>query len=355
MTYFRELLDIQYPSFLKSKERSTDYIRTKNIFRRIKIRDELKGETRLFNKYVIPDGARPDNVADELYRSPNYDWVVLISAEIINVRDEWPISDGDLYNYVYSKYGDELYEPHHFITVEVKDSDNNILLNSGRFVNNIIQLPYPYLASELTDSELDITVNSIENTVFANLFLHDLSTIEKTEDYGSFVIDENLNVWTYTLDLGKLVNLSYVNNLSRIKDTFRYIATDGFFKNITIEIEVDNTDEENLDITFLVDSDSINSNRASYITYFDNVNNLYETKYNITLPISNYEYEIELNNRKRNISVLNPIYLQQFLNDARQLMTYKESSQLIQDENGDDIIRVDNTSPQIPYGTKLIT
>ena len=42
--------------------------------------------------------------------------------------------------------------------------------------------------------------------------------------------------------------------------------------------------------------------------------------------VSNYEYETQLNESKREIEVMKPIYLQQFLNDMRTLMAYDESS-----------------------------
>ena len=45
--------------------------------------------------------------------------------------------------------------------------------------------------------------------------------------------------------------------------------------------------------------------------------------------VSNYEYETQLNESKREIEVMKPIYLQQFLNDMRELMNYKESSQTV--------------------------
>ena len=34
---------------------------------------------------------RPDNVAQELYESDQFDWVVLLVAGITNVRNEWPL------------------------------------------------------------------------------------------------------------------------------------------------------------------------------------------------------------------------------------------------------------------------
>ena len=51
---------------------------------------------------------RPDQVADELYGSVGLDWVVLITAGITNVRDQWPLSSRDIYEYSYDKYGSDL-------------------------------------------------------------------------------------------------------------------------------------------------------------------------------------------------------------------------------------------------------
>ena len=42
MSYFRELPDLEYQSPLTDRISSTQYVRVKNIFRRLKIRDDLK-------------------------------------------------------------------------------------------------------------------------------------------------------------------------------------------------------------------------------------------------------------------------------------------------------------------------
>ena len=104
MSFFRELPNLEYQSFLSSRKGSDDYSLVKNIFRRVKLRDDLQNVFTIFNKYEIQEGARPDTVAEELYGSSQYDWVVLIGANIINVRNEWPLSDRDIY-----RYSEELY------------------------------------------------------------------------------------------------------------------------------------------------------------------------------------------------------------------------------------------------------
>ena len=67
MGYFRELPNLRYPSFLPEKTSSLDYVEVKNIFRRVKLRDDLQNSFTVFDKYEIPEGARPDIVAEELY------------------------------------------------------------------------------------------------------------------------------------------------------------------------------------------------------------------------------------------------------------------------------------------------
>ena len=143
MGFFRELPNLLYPSFLPEKKSSFDYILVKNIYRRVKLRDDLFNNFTVFNKYEIPEGARPDNVAEELYESSNLDWVVLTVAGILNVRNEWPLSNYNLYNYANDKYGDSLNSNRFFETTEVKDSSGRLILPKGKVVDSDFTIPKP--------------------------------------------------------------------------------------------------------------------------------------------------------------------------------------------------------------------
>ena len=143
MGFFRELPNLLYPSFLPEKTSSLNYVIVKNVFRRVKLRDDLQTNFTVFNKYEIPEGARPDNVAEELYESSNLDWVVLIVAGILNVRNEWPLSNRDLYNYANNKYGESLNSNRFFETTEVKDSSGRLILPKGKVVDSNFTIPKP--------------------------------------------------------------------------------------------------------------------------------------------------------------------------------------------------------------------
>jgi len=144
MSYFRELPNLDYQSPLSDKNSSLDYVRVKNLFRRVKLRDDLQNVFTIFNKYIVKDGARPDTVAEELYGASDLDWVVLLTAGIVNVREQWPLSDRDLYNFALNKYGlANLNAVKYYVTTEVKDSSKRLILPAGKVVDSSFTIPDP--------------------------------------------------------------------------------------------------------------------------------------------------------------------------------------------------------------------
>ena len=143
MSYFRELPDLFYESPLSTRNSSTEYVRVKNLFRRVKLRDDLQNVFTLFNKYEIREGQRPDTVAEEIYGSADLDWVVMLTAGIINLHDQWPLSNKDLYVYAENKYGDDLNSVRFYETTEVKDSSGRLILPKGKIVNSGFTIPNP--------------------------------------------------------------------------------------------------------------------------------------------------------------------------------------------------------------------
>lgn len=143
MSYFRELPNLQYQSFLSDKRSVDDYVLVKNLFRRVKLRDDLQNVFTVFDKYQIPDGSRPDLVAEELYGSSQYDWIVLITAGITRIRDQWPLSDKQIYDYSEELYGENLNAIHHYETKEIINSDGKLILPAGKVVDKDFTIPDP--------------------------------------------------------------------------------------------------------------------------------------------------------------------------------------------------------------------
>ena len=143
MTYFRELPSILYQSPLSTRSSSDEYVEVKNLFRRVKLRDDLKGSITHLTNYYVRDGFRPDQVAEDLYGSSNLDWVVLHTAGIVNVRDEWPLTSREIYDYSSNKYGNDLNQIRHYVTTEVKDSLGKIYLPKGKVVDSNFTIADP--------------------------------------------------------------------------------------------------------------------------------------------------------------------------------------------------------------------
>ena len=136
MAYYDEFPDILLPSFANDRNSSSDFVRSKNLFKRAKIRDDFFSTATVFDLYSIIGDDRPDNVAQKLYGDSELDWVVLLSNNIINVRDEWPMSQYDLERYLDNKYSQEqLSEVHHYETKEVKTDFGMLLLQKGLWVD----------------------------------------------------------------------------------------------------------------------------------------------------------------------------------------------------------------------------
>ena len=193
MGYFRELPNLLYPSFLPEKVSSLDFIEVKNIFRRVKMRDDLFNNFTLFDKYEIPEGARPETVAEELFGSPNFDWIILTVAGIINVRNEWPLSNRDLYNYVDNKYGNSINSNRFFETIEVKNSDEQLILPKGKIVDSNFTIPKPDEPTAILNPVVGITNYEYEtrlNEEKRNIFV-------LREEYLQEFIEDMKDIMTY--------------------------------------------------------------------------------------------------------------------------------------------------------------
>jgi len=180
MSYFRELPDFEYQSPFANSTGASDYVTAKNIFRRMKLRDDLKNVFTLFNKYIIDEGERPDTVAEKQYGKSDLDWVVLLSAGIINVRNEWPLSSRDLYNFTVEKYGlAEKDFVHHYETKEVRDSQNRLIIPKGNRVDANFSVTYFDNKTMVTKSEI-IGVTNYEFEMKENIKKSTISILKRS-------------------------------------------------------------------------------------------------------------------------------------------------------------------------------
>jgi len=144
MSYFRELPNISYVSLLPNQNRSDERIEVKNLFKRAKLRTDVDQSVTSFDYYLIQDNERPDIVAEKVYDNVEFDWVILVTNNITSIRNQWPLSNNELYQYCLEKYGSDanIMATHHFETKETKDQYGRILLEGKLIVDQNFTFTY---------------------------------------------------------------------------------------------------------------------------------------------------------------------------------------------------------------------
>ena len=207
--YFRNIPDLEYVNTTSDGRSISDYVTVKNLFKKGKLREDILQESTVFEKYTIQGDDRPDNVANEVYGDPTLDWVILLSNNILNVYNEWPLDQESFDTFVTEKYLDVF-------------EDEPVLLYSG---------------------------------------IHHYESIEVKNTNGVVVFPKGLQV-----------------------------------------------------------------DEGQSITYYDSALGTEVYVEDISTPVTNYQYEEGINNLKRNIYILKPIYLNVVFDDLEEMMTYKKGS-----------------------------
>ena len=143
--YFENIPNFEYVSRIPGAKTFSDYVLTKNLFKRAKIRPDIFNDLSHFTKYQIVGDERPDQISNKLYDTPDLDWIILLSNNIINLEDEWPMTQQSFENYLENKYGsdEKIHAVHHYETTEIRDSTGSIIIPSG------LQVPQNYSVSFL--------------------------------------------------------------------------------------------------------------------------------------------------------------------------------------------------------------
>lgn len=211
MGYFNELPELLYPSLLPKSTRSDEKIRVKNLFRRAKLRNDSNAFT-LSELYQIEEGERPDMLAEKLYEDPELDWVILVTNNITSIRDQWPLSNNELNNYMLEKYGSQeaLFEVHHYETKQIVDNFGRVVLNKGLIVDENFMFTYSTnTGTEITQSASgpvnNFTYETIENNKkrlinvlkreYVGTVISDLRDIMRYGQGSQFITDKLKDVY----------------------------------------------------------------------------------------------------------------------------------------------------------------
>ena len=129
--YFSLTPDIQYDTKpVKFPFSQSDYVIAKNFFRRFKIDEDRFSYSVFFNRYAMRESDRYDLIAEKTYGTPFYDWVIILTNNIIN-----PLFEGVLTEFQLRELTENPDGVDHYETIEVKNSDGQVVLQKGLIVD----------------------------------------------------------------------------------------------------------------------------------------------------------------------------------------------------------------------------
>jgi hypothetical protein len=143
-SYFRQVPDFDYVNRDSDGKSIGDYNTVKNLFKRVKIREDILKNLAYFTLYKIEGDDRPDNVAFDIYDDETLDWVVLLSNNIMNVQTEWPMTQMAFNDFLIKKYGDieKSNNIHHYETRELKNDSGEVVVPKGLKVQKNFKIEY---------------------------------------------------------------------------------------------------------------------------------------------------------------------------------------------------------------------
>ena len=195
MAYFDLFPNILIASHTENRNSNLDMVLSKNLFKRAKIREDFFQNVIAFNKFQVEGDDRPDNVADEIYGNPKLDWVVLLSNNIINIHDEWPMSQFDFQRYLDNKYDKvQLSQIHHYETTEIKNPSGSILLEAGQYVDSDFTYKYSQDGSNYSVNSVT-SVSNYQYEIDKNDAKRSIYVIRKK--YLDMIIEDMREIMTY--------------------------------------------------------------------------------------------------------------------------------------------------------------
>ena len=308
-SYFRQVPNLEYVNRTKGNTDISNYINVKNLFKRGRLRPDIIGNLNFFTKYKIIGDDRPDNVAYKEYNNSSLDWVVLLSNNILNIQDEWPLPQSSLDEVLLEKYGtyEKLHSGvHHYETVEIKNTKGGIILPGG------LETPNKWRTNGNYIQAINTKITQISGTDSK------IATVTMSNGIKDLTVDSEVLIQGVNEVYNGRFPVTEVLSIGDVVIRFKYILPS--IPEIK-QPEILGTEQ----VTFTVEG-NVGTGNAYYYEYYDN--NSYHTipAANMTQAVTNYQYEIDKEDDKRNIFLLKPEYLNVIFNDLDDFMPYKKGA-----------------------------
>lgn len=275
-----------------TKNGRSNYDRVTDISFRFSIIKDVLNNTSAYYEYVVREDETPEILADRVYDDPEAYWIILYANNIYDPQYDWPLSSDAFEKFIISKYGsisNAKSQIHHYEKIVARQVGNSETVY-------LIRQEVNYNSSVFLSCTIDNTTANISSAVIGQNVKQIDATTNNTIFMGQLTnIDLPNNQLYLSITEGKLTNYNTLldassnNNLARI---------------------VTNT-HENLEFY-------LNLPSSPQVTTY-NINNKTVTEGITRTAISNYDYELQLNDNKRNIKVIKNEFYPQIINEFNNL------------------------------------
>lgn len=296
-----------------SGKQLTNYQSVRNIFFRLRVVREVLNNISAYYEYIVKDYETPEMLAENIYGDAEAHWMILMANDIIDAAYDWPLNYDEFNKYIINKYGSiEIAKTtyHHYEEVIQRTESLSGLTTETRFVIN--EEPYSN------------TVYNANNTNEVRLLLSGI--------VGTFYSGNTVNT-TNNIFTGTILAANSTNGY------FSFSTKSGyFFKGDKIQITNNMTTYGNVSLVFSPSGSLSQDSTIPYFTYEDLAETQYVQTFNMgyasknstnTLVnagrtvyqvsfrdrISNYDYEIISNEKKRVIKIIKPEYYPRILEE----------------------------------------
>jgi len=94
----------RFPLMTYDIKNNNQYKLLPDILRRVKLRAAIKSGVFLFDKYDVPYGDKPEDVAFKFYGDAELHWVILMTNNVTDRYYQWPMTQPQFQEFLEDKY-----------------------------------------------------------------------------------------------------------------------------------------------------------------------------------------------------------------------------------------------------------
>lgn len=293
MSYFKFLPKLLYSPTLGVK----NFKASTNILAKAKFVADIVENTNLYYPYSVKDGETPEMLSYKFYNDPTKHWIILIANNITDPIYDWVMSMSSFEKYINLKYGSQLFN-----------------------LNPSESYPTNYTLGEKVYQGATYDRSNCEATVI------DSNTTAKTltVSFSNEVFANSANV------TGVISNVTHkIVGITNNKDGYQWASNTTSHYSVT-EVRSNSYDKTQTTNKYNVSAKDYNFSSDS--VFNRNTNTSYSNSYSLVdgttfstkttvAPVTYYDYELDLNEQKRNIMIIKPTYIPTIEAEFKRLMS----------------------------------